>query len=84
MSEFESPKLNIAGKWHGCLASTKDGVRLTKEIAKIVITKMEDISEAMNRRRESKKIGEGESRVYMQLNDEEKCLFININNRTEG
>ena len=72
MSEFESPKLNIAGKWHGFLASTKDGVRFTKEIAKMVITKKEDISEAMSRRRETKRLEkEGQS---MQLNDEEKCL----------
>lgn len=40
MSELESPKLNIAGKWHGFLASTKDGLRGSEEIAKIVMTKI--------------------------------------------
>ena len=38
----------------------------------MVITKKEDISEAMSRRRETKRLEkEGQS---MQLNDEEKCL----------
>lgn len=73
MSEFESPKLNIAGKWHGLRASTKDGVRLNKEMAKIVVTKMG--------KRDAISIGRGEAKDYlerksMQLIDE-KCPFIN-------
>lgn len=59
VSEFESPKLNIAWNRHGFLASTNDtGARLVKEIAKIVITKMEDRPKAME---------EGESKSYPKL-----------------
>lgn len=40
VSEFESPKLNIAGNWHGFLASTMDiGATFTNEIAEAIITK---------------------------------------------